>query len=282
MANLITESVAANFYAVAWNKLDAMVLKELLDNDVEYIVKKSGNSMKGRNDLLKYLQKNMNKIKKAPIEYEIYAETGETSDDKECTLLAQGNIDKIINAVYFTLSRGKIIKIEVDKYDPEVVVWRSGNYPGTESNIDDNEYVEKRPHLVEEYDVKPIKKRTNEDNKANVDIDLIKDKFFDANPKFRNRKEKNVILAIVLGFLLPGIGLFYISIKQGIYNLFVVIAIPIIYTTIITSNVMGSNLPVVSHPSAFSFLGLSVIGISMRIGSALWAYFVAKYKNDNI
>ena len=67
MAELVTESVAANFYAVAWNKLDVGIIKELLDENVEYILKKNNQSLKGRKDLLIYLQKNMNRIKKAPI-----------------------------------------------------------------------------------------------------------------------------------------------------------------------------------------------------------------------
>jgi len=64
MAEFITESVAANFYAVAWNKLDVGIIKELLDENVEYILKKNNQSLKGRKDLLIYLQKNMNRIKK--------------------------------------------------------------------------------------------------------------------------------------------------------------------------------------------------------------------------
>ena len=62
MSELVTESVAANFYAVAWNKLDAGIIKELLHEDVEYILTKNNQSLKGKKDLLAYLQRNMNKI----------------------------------------------------------------------------------------------------------------------------------------------------------------------------------------------------------------------------
>ena len=41
----VTKSVAANFYAAAWNKLDASVIKEILDKDVVYYVKKKDKSL---------------------------------------------------------------------------------------------------------------------------------------------------------------------------------------------------------------------------------------------
>ncbi len=289
MAELVTESVAANFYAVAWNKLDVGIIKELLDENVEYILKKNNQSLKGRKDLLIYLQKNMNRIKKAPIQYEIYAEIAETFDDKQCVLLAQGDVDKIKNAVFFTVEKGKITKIIVDKYDPEVVVWRSGNYPGTEDQLASNEYVENKPKLVSSF---TDEENFQEENQTEEEIDIkeIKEKFLETHPEYNKKKKnyKNPILAAVLGFLLPGFGLFYVSLKHGFYNLISVFTVSLIYFMLIVNTVSSKmadpsfiNSPNWHHTSSFSglFLGMSIFGILMRIGSAAWGYFAAKSQN---
>ncbi len=285
---LVTESVAANFYAVAWNKLDSGIIKELLSEDVEYVLKSKNQSLKGRKDILSYLQRNMNRIKKAPIEYEIYAEIGETIDDRPCVLLAQGNVDKIINAVFFMIEKGKITKIEVDKYDPEVVVWRSGNYPGTEDEMNDNTYVENKPKLVSDYDSEETEENKDEEN---IDFDVIKEKFLESNPKFRKKGEKKVWLATLLGFFFPGLGLFYISVKQGIFNLIAVISIWVIYKSIAAATIINSvkmnvatgypNVAVRPHMPIGIIVGFFIVGFIVSVGSAIWGYLAAKYINES-
>lgn len=285
MKELVTESVAANFFAVAWNKLDAGIIKELLSEDVEYVLVSKNQSLKGRKDLLNYLQRNMNRIKKAPIEYEIFAEIAETMDDRQCVLLAQGNVDKIINAVFFTVEKGKITKIEIDKYDPEVVVWRSGTYPGTEDELNDNEYIENKPKLVSSDLDEELKVEKENDD---IDIQVIKEKFMEKNPKFKKKKGKIVWLAALFGFLLPGLGLFYVSLKHGIYNLITVMLVTTIYSVYLSSmvlnNVQANTLEMPVHQPSIGvglFLSASVFGLLIRIGSALWGYLAAKSINES-
>lgn len=250
----VTKSVAANFYAAAWNKLDASVIKEILDKDVVYYVKKKDKSLSKKTQVLTYLQKNMKKIERASMEYAIYAEIAEDFDDEPCVLLAQGNEDNIINIIKFDIEDKKVTKIKVLPYDVDPdTIWRTGNYPGSSDSIYDNEV--KRPNRFADETAKK-----NQDDEPVYSMDDIKEKFSQTNPdRAKKYKEKSIILAVLLAFFLSGFGLFYVNILHGIINLV-----------------------------AYAFLALifrgdyiMVLTMTWPWLSATWAYILVKRYNDN-
>jgi hypothetical protein len=104
------------------------------------------------------------------------------------------------------------------------------------------------------------------------------------------KKQKNPIVAALLGFFFPGLCLFYISVKQGLYNLGVVFFVSaIMISTVLHSvyaNMPNPNPNAISnyhsnpHLGMGSFFLVFILGFIISIGSAIWGYLAAKYYNE--
>ena len=135
------ERQAADFFAMSWNRSDSSILSTMLADEVEYISRKSGKTIKGKSQLIEYLQRNMSRIKKAGDAYRVFAEIGITEDQHPCVLLAQKYKENIHTLVLFTIEWSKITKIYLCKDDPHpTTATRTGEYPGFEDYDDDFEH----------------------------------------------------------------------------------------------------------------------------------------------
>jgi len=251
MANpIITESFAARIFATAWNTLNPIVLEKFLSNNIIYYSQKTSKSIEGKEQLLRYLTNNMNKIRKAPLDYAVFAEMAETQGRRPCVLLAQGDRDKINNLILFQINNDKISKIELYSKDPHPAsTRRTGEYPGSE--IVDDEVREG----LEEFE---------KNEEVETDFGEIKNKFNKEYQKILKIKKKSPILALILSFIFPGFSLFYISIYQGF------IGIAILFLAIVIRFKIG----ICPLTSILTWL--------VWVGFVCWGYFgIIKWNKDH-
>ena len=125
----LSELNAATVYVAAWNQLDCSIFIELLAEDASYASQWVFSELEGKNTIQDYLVKKMNAVRNGGSP--VYAELGKTSlsfPDRDCTVLAQGDKEKVSAVVLFEVAAGKIKRF--DLCIPELLrAIRTGTYP---------------------------------------------------------------------------------------------------------------------------------------------------------
>jgi hypothetical protein len=171
------EKTGAELFAMAWNRLDSSILASIIADDLEYTSRKTGKKIKGKSEVIDYLQKMMNRVKSGGDDYKVFAEIGITQDGNPCVLLAQKYMDNIHTLVLFTVEWGKISRIDLCKDDPHpTTAKRTGDYSGFEDYDDDFEhYYDNDPDekIDTTINIKPIYSPPKEEKNKSIVIPIF-------------------------------------------------------------------------------------------------------------
>jgi hypothetical protein len=130
----LTEAMAANAFAKAWNRLDPTEFIELLAPDARYASQWVFEELVGRDAIADYLMGKMSNAKAYAVnssEHKVFAELGRTTkgfSGRDCVFMAQGRKESVTTVVLF-----EVIGERIKRYDLCIAqlldVARSGIYP---------------------------------------------------------------------------------------------------------------------------------------------------------
>lgn len=130
----LTEAMAANAFARAWNRLDPSEFIDFLDAEAHCASQWVFTEMVGREAIADYLIQKMQTVaahSAISSDTEVFAELGSTTrsfPDRDCVLMAQGDKNKVTAVVLFETVGEKITRY--DMCIPELLdACRSGEYP---------------------------------------------------------------------------------------------------------------------------------------------------------
>lgn len=127
------EYEAALAYARTLNRLDPQPLKHLLSDTCVYESQNVLNSIRGKDQILDYLQKKCQTIREASHAHQVFAQLGKMTEiyiDRPCVLLAQGTYDNLVAVVLFEVDKGKIVRIDICTVLPNPTHAKgTGEYP---------------------------------------------------------------------------------------------------------------------------------------------------------
>ena len=124
----ITQENAAYQFARAWNRQDIQALGALLNQDTVYESQMVLSALRGRTEILDYLQGKFETLKTKP-EYKAYAEIGLLDGARPCVILSQGNKNNLVALALFEVEGEWIKRIDLCIVPPPQSAKKTGIYP---------------------------------------------------------------------------------------------------------------------------------------------------------
>lgn len=115
----LTEAMAAEAFALAWNQLDPTVFVDLLAPDARYASQWVFEELIGRDAIAEYLNQKMHTIRTSTSnspEHTVMTEVGKTNDSlpyRDCVIMAQGRKEDVKAVVVFEVDGDRIKRYDL-------------------------------------------------------------------------------------------------------------------------------------------------------------------------